>query len=303
MDSTNTDTNKQSVENQPSETAQATAFMRALAAHNEREEIRGSDYLAELFLTEDQTRPLKDLTVRQWVMKNKLSPGMYEFMIARTAFFDHVVEQGLREHIPQIVFLGAGYDSRPYRYKDLIQMSRIFELDALPTQQRKKEILHQANILIPRAVCFVPINFNTDSLPQVLADAGFDKNRKTLFIWEGVTYYLTAKVVDDTLDSIKAICPTGSSICFDYAALSPEALMEEGTKHVREKLKSEYSGEPTRFGIPAGTIEAFLAKRGYTIKEQVTPNEMESKYLTLRDGSTVGKLPRLFCFVDALVSG
>ena len=54
------DTNKRSVEHQPSETAMATATMRALAAHDEREEIRGRDYLAEIFLTEDRKRPLKD---------------------------------------------------------------------------------------------------------------------------------------------------------------------------------------------------------------------------------------------------
>ena len=43
-----TETSKRSVEHQPSETAMATATMRALAAHDEREEIRGFDYLAEV---------------------------------------------------------------------------------------------------------------------------------------------------------------------------------------------------------------------------------------------------------------
>ena len=37
-----------SVQQQPSETAMATATMRAIAAHDEREEIRGPDDLAEL---------------------------------------------------------------------------------------------------------------------------------------------------------------------------------------------------------------------------------------------------------------
>jgi len=59
---------------------------------------------------------------------------MYEYLIARTAFFDDIVEQALRENIPQIVFLGAGYDSRPYRFKDLIKETSIFELDIHTTQ-------------------------------------------------------------------------------------------------------------------------------------------------------------------------
>jgi O-methyltransferase involved in polyketide biosynthesis len=86
------DTNKRSVEYQPSETAIATAFLRALASHDEREEVKGPDYLAEVFLTEDRKHLLKDPILRKWVMKSKIAPGMYEFIIARTAFFDNVVQ-------------------------------------------------------------------------------------------------------------------------------------------------------------------------------------------------------------------
>jgi methyltransferase (TIGR00027 family) len=301
MASAPVDTTERSIEYQPSETAMATAFLRALSAHDEREEIRGSDYLAELFLTEERKRPLKDSAVRQWVLKNKTAPGMYEFMIARSAFFDDLVEQGLRENIPQIVFLGAGYDSRPYRFADLIRETRIFELDAPPTQQRKREILDQASIAIPKQVIFVPIIFNTTSLSNALMDAGFDRNQKTLFVWEGVTYYLSSGTVDDTLNSIKSISPAGSSVCFDYAALSSNALNEEGVIQVRGILKMDHSAEPTRFGIPAGTIESFLSKRGYAIKEHLTSDEIEKRYLVLRDGSTAGKLPGLLCFACSSV--
>jgi methyltransferase (TIGR00027 family) len=138
---------KGSVEHQPSGTALATATMRALAAHDERKEIRGCDYLAEIFLPEDRKARLRDLKVRQWVMKNKIAPGAYEFMIARTAFFDHVVRDALLRNIPQIVLLGAGYDSRPYRFKELLRQTRMFELDAQPTQLRKKEVLERAGNL------------------------------------------------------------------------------------------------------------------------------------------------------------
>jgi O-methyltransferase involved in polyketide biosynthesis len=95
---------KRSIEYQPSETAMGTAFMRALAAMDEREEIRGPDSLAEIFLGEDRKRLLRDPAKREWVMKNKIAPGMYEFMIVRTAFFEHIVEQTLRRSIERIPF-------------------------------------------------------------------------------------------------------------------------------------------------------------------------------------------------------
>jgi methyltransferase (TIGR00027 family) len=296
------DVSKRSIKHQPSETALATATMRALAVHDEREEIRGSDYLAEIFLTEDRGTTLKDPKVRQWVMKNKITPGAYEFMIARTAFFDYVVRDALLQNIPQIVLLGAGYDSRPLRFKALVKETRMFELDAQPTQLRKKGVLEQAGIPMPNHLTFVPIDFNRDNLKDVLPAAGFSRDQRALFVWEGVTYYLSAKVVDDTLGVIRTISPAGSSICFDYASLSTEALAEEAAKKLKEHMKSRFPAEPTKFGIPQGKVGAFLSERGYVIVEHLSPSEMEARYLTLRDGSTVGKVPALFSFVHAALT-
>jgi O-methyltransferase involved in polyketide biosynthesis len=107
----------------------------------------------------------------------------------------------------------------------------------------------------------------------------------------------------DTLDAIRPISCAGSSICFDYASLSTEALSEEGAKKLREHMKSEFSAEPTQFGIPQGKIEAFLAKHGYVVVEHLTHSEMETRYLTVPDGSTVGKVPALSCLLHSALTG
>gem|GEM_PF-179601 len=296
---TNVDAKKRSVEQQPSETALGAVFLRTLASIDERGEIQGNDTIAEIFLTESQRIRLKDPAVRKWVMKNP--PGMYEYLIARTAFFDDIVEQALRENIPQIVFLGAGYDSRPYRFKDLIKETSIFELDIHTTQQRKKELLHQANISLPEQLIFVSINFNKDTLSDVLFQAGYDKNQKSLFIWEGVTYYLPARVVDDTLNFIRSKSPSGSTICFDYSSRWPEMLDSFGVRELMEFMKRNHPGEPTQFGIEKGEIVSFLSDRGYKIIDHLEALDMERLYLTLRGGSSVGKVPALLCFVRAAV--
>ena len=297
-----TNVNNQSVQHQPSETALATATMRAIAAHDEREEIRGYDNLAELFLSEDRMAPLKDPAVRQWVLKNKTSPGAYEFMIARTAFFDQVVTEALRRGLPQLVLLGAGYDSRPYRFTELAQETTIFELDAAPTQQRKQEILEHAGIPMPPRLVFVPVDFSADDLASVLKQNGFSSTERALFVWEGVTYYLSAEAVDHTLAALRSITAAESEVCFDYASISSKALHEEGAQALREHMQSKYTNEPTRFGIPSGTLPQFLADRGFEVVEHLDASEMEVRYLTLRGGSTVGKVPALFSLVHAKLS-
>jgi len=294
------DAHKQSVEEQPSQTAMQVASARARAALEEREEIRGHDYLAEIFLPEERKAFLKEPAVRK--MTNRI-PGMYEYVIARTAYFDSIVEQALRENIPQIVFLGAGYESRPYRFKDLIKDTRIFELDIHTTQQHKMKLLHQNNIPIPEQLTFVPINFNTETLEDVLFKAGYKKDHKNLFIWEGVTYYLLPNVVDDTLSFIKSTSSVGSTVCFDYGSFWPEMLNAYGVKEAGEFMRINNPGEPTRFGIERGKIGPFLSDRGYKIIDHLTAEDMERKFLTLRDSSLAGKVLSFLCFAHASIAG
>ena len=276
------------VEDQPSESAMTVAFCRALAAKDEREAIRGGDDLAELFLPEDRRRLLKDCTSREWIIKNLVTPELYGYFLARTAYIDDIFTQALRENIPQIVLLGAGYDSRAYRFQTLINDTRIFELDIRPTQQRKLTLLAQAHISIPEQVTLVPINFKTEAIAAALSKAGFDRQQRTLFIWEGVTYYLPAETVNETLGFVTSNAPDGSILCFDY---------------MTQPVPSTYTAEPFQFWLEPEKIEPFLAERGYLITDYLTPEDMECKYLTLRDGSSAGKVLPFFCLVQAVVRG
>ena len=295
------DATKGSVESQPSQTAMGAAIARAVAVIDERKEIRGHDYLAEIFLPENLKASLENPGMMKEMMTNRM-PGMYEYITARTVYFDHIFEQALRENFSQIVFLGAGYDTRAYRFKDLIRDTKIFELDIHTTQQQKIKLLHQNNIPIPKQLTFVPINFNTETLEDVLFKAGYNKDQKNLFIWEGVTYYLSPKAVDDTLYFIKSSSSVGSTICFDYGAHWPEMLDAYGVRRLMETMRTDYSGEATRFGIERGKVESFLTDRGYKIIDHLTAEEMERKFLTLRDGSLAGKVVGIFCFTHASIS-
>jgi methyltransferase (TIGR00027 family) len=245
------------VEHELSGTAQATAMMRALAAHDPRQEIRRADNLAELFLTEEQKVPLKDAKVRDWVMKNKITPGAYEFMVARTAFFDEVVRNALDRAVLQLMLLGAGYDSRPYRFAHLLGDAVVFELDAPPTQLHKKKMLERGGVQAPSGVRFVPIDFTTDDIERTLLSAGFSKERAALFVWEGVSYYLSGDAVDRVLAAVRTLSGQGNSLCFDIASLPAGALGENGIKKLRKQLSSNHSSEPTRFGVLRGKARLY----------------------------------------------
>jgi methyltransferase (TIGR00027 family) len=290
------------VEQKPSDTARGVANLRFLATLDEREEIRGRDYLAEVFVPEEWKTTFRDSAKREWFVTKFLPPGMYWGHIARTAWFDGLVEEALRGHIPQIVFLGAGYDSRAYRFSALIKDSRIFELDAPPTQEHKRSLLEKAGIAIPDGLAFVPTDFTNIGLKDALFSAGFDKKQKTLYIWEGVTYYLPAEAIDGILSFIQENSPLGSTVCFDYYSTFPGMDEAYGVKEQRDFMRTHSPGERMQFSIERKQIESFLSERGFALTEHLTPEEMQKRYLTLKNGSIAGKTGAGICFVCAMVA-
>jgi methyltransferase (TIGR00027 family) len=280
--------NDQTVESQPSKTAAGVALCRALAVYDERPELKGPDALAELFLPEEATRPLREPAARAKVIAEVITARRYGYMIARTAFIDERFEAALCDGTPQIVFLGAGYDTRAHRYAHALGRTTVFELDVPTTQSCKREALQKANLPTPAQLRYVPINFKTGSLLDSLGEAGFQPHARTLFIWEGVTYYLTAEAIDATLRFVREHAPAGSSIAFDYM-IAP--------------LESVVTGEPFLFWLKKEALEPFLRQRGFEVLDHLDAREIERRYLTLGDGTVAeGSMPH-FCFVHAAVQG
>jgi methyltransferase (TIGR00027 family) len=259
-----------SIENQPSHTAMSTAFCRALASRDERPGIKGPDGMAELFLTDEAKKLLANDASRTWAAANLVTSPLYGYMIARTAFIDDIFTKSLSERIPQIVILGAGYDTRTIRFRDSLGDTRVFELDIATTQTRKTDLLGSAGIVPPPNLTFVRINFLKERLEDVLAASGYDPRLKTLFVWEGVTYYLNRESVARTLRSVSAHSAPGSTVCFDY---------------LTEKIESVNDAEPFGFWIEQTEIAQFLASCGIELTEDIDAKEMERRYLMLSDGS------------------
>ncbi|EDN67111.1 conserved hypothetical protein [Beggiatoa sp. PS] len=294
---------KKSIEEKPSETALFAALRRTIANKEFQNEKFGPDYLAEYFLPLHFRFFLKFNKIRTNA-KNKLGkvlPGLNEYMIARTAFFDRLFVDALSNKTPQIVLLGAGYDSRAYRFVNLNQGTRIFELDAAPTQERKKKCIRKAQIDIPKQVTFVPINFNQESLTDTLEKAGYQPHQKSLFIWEGVSYYLKEESVDTTLAFISHASHNESTIAFDYTlSISEENINDYyGVKEFTQTMKKHHANEELMFSIDESEIESFLEQRGLKIVDHLDNEEIERRFLLNEIGSIIGQITGHFRFVLA----
>ena len=141
-------------------------------------------------------------------------PGAIEFITARERYIDDFLKACLGEGLDQVVILGAGFDTRAYRIEG-IEKTRVFEVDHPATQEAKLKRLKKIIDPMPDHVTFVPIDFNAQTLAERLPANGYNEHGKTLFIWQGVTGYLTAEGVDSTLAFIANHSGPGSAVIFD----------------------------------------------------------------------------------------
>jgi methyltransferase (TIGR00027 family) len=139
------------------------------------------------------------------------------YIVARTRWLDDVVMSRRRGSVkPQLVLLGAGYDTRAWRLHDAGQ--RVFEVDASATQAEKLRRIGAAGMDASRAT-FVPVDFTQggkggQELLPLLVAAGLNPHAPTTVIWEGVTPYLSEEDVDATLRQLSRIPRV--IVAFDY---------------------------------------------------------------------------------------
>ncbi len=162
---------------------------------------------------------------------------------ARMSFFDGVVDRYLGT-ITQFVILGAGFDTRAFRLPENSEV-RSFEIDAPKTQAIKRKTLGKAGLDASR-VTFVSADFEKEDWLAKLVDAGFDRGKPALFIWEGVIMYLDRQAVEATLRKIAGTAK-GSIVAFDY--FTDESLLSQAFYWRFARASTKAAGEPLKFGI------------------------------------------------------
>ncbi len=173
-------------------------------------------------------------------------------MAIRTVAIDEEVRAAAA---PQVVILGAGFDGRAWRMRELGE-AVVFEVDHPDTQRDK---VGRATALARTAgeVRFVPVDFTRERLEDKLAAAGHDPTRATTWIWEGVVMYLTRAEVDATLAVVAARSTPGSRLIIAYAA---PGLLVPLVRILVRRL-----GEPFRSLFRPAAMKDMLAGAGFAV--------------------------------------
>jgi methyltransferase (TIGR00027 family) len=201
---------------------------------------------------------------------DQIYPHMELWTAVRTAFIDARVRRALGPpwSMRQVVLLGAGFDTRAARLA--AGGARFFEVDHPETQAEK---LRRAGALegYPRdEASYVACDFERQDFLTELAGAGFRADREALFVWEGVTPYLSEQAVRATLRRLAEGTAPGSVVVFDHLRRKIVAG-DVSEDDLRSRAFVGDLGEPLRWGcddvLPVLYAEGFRRVRTTSFDE------------------------------------
>jgi methyltransferase (TIGR00027 family) len=149
---------------------------------------------------------------------------------------------------------------------------------------------------VPPHVTLVPVDFDDQSLAAALDHAAFDPGRTTLFIWEGVTQYITEQAVDSTLRTV-AETAGGGSIVFTYVE---DGIIDGRNRGARDEAILDMvaaQGTPWQTGFDPDQIASYLAARGLSVQAHLGAREYRRRYL-----DPIGRAMRLYAGERAVVA-
>lgn len=218
-------------------TSIVTCWMRAIESKKPEEVRLISDPFAELLCGSDAQKLVEEFPFKTsdqlqfWV----------DFMATRTRWFDDAITAAKPL---QMVILGAGLDSRAWRMYAL-SGTEIFEVDF-------PEVLHSKLTLLsgnaPRANFHsVPANVCKDDWVASLRSSGFQPERPSVWLLEGLTGYLTQEELDNLFRKIGTESAVGSTILATFTS--------SGSGHETSMHKTTWES--------ADHVEAFLGTYGW----------------------------------------
>lgn len=221
-------------------------------------------------------RLMKHDFLRDWMVRvtEKDLPGIWGGMMCRKRYIDEKLMDSLGQ-IDAVVNLGAGFDTRAYRFPTLSDKP-VWELDQPENIKSKQARILDVFGAVPSNIRLVPIDFDHENLSTVLASHGYSLDKRTFFIWEAVTQYLTEKGIRTTFDFLSKAA-RGSRLAFTYVRKN---FLDGNMMYGWENgYKRWVKNKVWIFGLEPEDWPDFLKAYGWQVIEDVGYDELAEKYV------------------------
>jgi len=140
------------------------------------------------------------------------------YISIRIRFFDDIAQEGAARGIRQIVLPAAGMDARAYRLS-WPDGTSFYELDHPELLAIKEKILHGQTLASKCRRVTVGADLKEDWARLVL-DSGFTSSERSIWLIEGLFYYLEEPAVNHVLGEVSSLAAPGSVLVTDLVSKS-----------------------------------------------------------------------------------
>ncbi|MEO3875217.1 SAM-dependent methyltransferase [Nonomuraea sp. B12E4] len=188
------------------------------------------------------------------------SPAVEQFLsmmadqvAVRTLYLDRALLDAARQGCGQVVLVACGMDARAYRLP-WPPGTALFELDLAHVLDFKNAVLDRLGATATCHRVGVATDLRQDWLPA-LAASGFDPDRPTAWLAEGILYALSSDAAGTLLDRITIASALGSVLALDHAEDSE--LLRAARAAISAELVELWQGGPV------ARLDGWLAARGW----------------------------------------
>ncbi|MHA7873244.1 MAG: class I SAM-dependent methyltransferase, partial [Hyphococcus sp.] len=232
------------------------AYLRHVQHARETGERQNPDHLVGGFLTplERQLAAVEDLSLMR-------SRPTYHYILTRTRHYDTVLRNALSAGAKQLVFFGTGADTRSFRFREALDRAgvKVIETELEPWLSARVEKCRA--FTPPRDFRQIEFALGKTDAASWIERSGYDPKRKTLFIAEGVTPYISDAAHQSLLRFAAERAPAGSILAYDG------------------KYQDADGAEPgiCRFPRSADAIAAQLTANGVTPERIVASADLQAE--------------------------
>jgi methyltransferase (TIGR00027 family) len=212
---------------------------------------------------------------------DRQSRGMRASIVMRSRYAEDRLVAAVARGVTQYVVLGAGLDTYAYRNPFAHAGLKVFEVDHPATQRWKRERLDSIGVQVPHPLTFVPIDFETQRLPDQLARAGFRSYRPAFFSLLGVVIYLSKPAAMETM-RVVAACAPQSEVVFSFSV--PDSMLSEPQRAARSRSMAQVAaaGEPWLSFFEPEALAAELRTLGFGTTELFSSDDANRAYFAAR---------------------
>lgn len=249
------------------------ARLRHIQSIHESPERRNPDTLVRHFIP--MLSRLRLAWLRQAELSRLRADPFYYYLVARTKYYDQVVNEAVSDGVQRLVCVGCGSDTRAYRFKDLLCSKgvKVLECDQAEAISAKQRLARRWRHF--DYIEYLPIDLNDGPWPELEYWLGDPTRPKTLVWMEGVSPYVNESGFSQFLHVLATKLAAGSQVAYDFK------IGEVKDDFVRDGRTQR----PFRLSRASDEVATFHEAHGLQLERMELSSELCARLLPDLDGS------------------